>query len=181
MSNNLIRKYGDPILREVCKPVGKVSETERKIFTTMIELMDSNEGIGLAAPQIGISRRIIVAKFDSYLLKLIDPRIIEKKGEEILTEGCLSIPEVYIKVPRAKKIKVQALDEDGKTRVIQADGMLSRIIQHEVDHLNGILIIDYATEKEKDKIKNQLKRIKTHTKMILKVKNKAFSSMNKAI
>ena len=146
MSNNLIRKYGDPILREVCKPVGKVSETERKIFTTMIELMNSNEGIGLAAPQIGISRRIIVAKFDGYLLKLIDPRIIEKKGEEILTEGCLSIPEVYIKVPRAKKIKIQALDEDGKTRVIQADGMLSRIIQHEIDHLDGKLFIDYLTQ-----------------------------------
>lgn len=165
-----IARYGDPVLRKVCEPVKMVDKGVRKIFSRMVELMDSNEGVGLAAPQIGYSKRLIIAKEDNHILKLVNPEILERKGRQVLTEGCLSIPEVYVKIARAEKIKVEALDETGKKRIIKLQGILSRILQHEIDHLNGILIIDYIPDREKDKIKDHLRQLTSYSQMILRLR-----------
>lgn len=170
--NVWLRRYGDPILRKVCEPVGKIGSEERDIFFYMSKILFEKNALGIAAPQIGISRRMVVVRTDGSLLQLANPSILNKKGEDILTEGCLSIPEVFIKVPRAKKVKLTGIDEKGKKSIIEADGILARALQHEIDHLNGILIVDYAEPGKKDKIKKRLRELAENTRMILKIKNK---------
>lgn len=170
--NIWIRKYGDPILRKICQPVEKIGKIEKHTFSQMAEVLFKNHALGIAAPQIGLPWRIIAVRTDGRLLHLVNPTILEKEGEDVLTEGCLSIPEVFIKVPRFQKIKVQGVDEKGEKITVKAEGMLARVLQHEIDHLNGVLIIDYATEKKKDKIKDKLEQLADYTKMLLKIKNK---------
>jgi peptide deformylase len=167
---NWIVKYGDPILRKICEPVKEIGEEKRKVFSKMAELMIRNEGIGLAASQIGLSRRLVIASTDSHILKLANPQILEWEGREMLTEACLSIPEVYVKIARAQRIKVQALDENGRKRIIEAEGILSRILQHQIDHLNGILIVDYTPDRKNDKIKGRLRELASYSQMILRLK-----------
>ncbi|MBC7189787.1 peptide deformylase [Candidatus Aerophobetes bacterium] len=170
--NIWIRKYGDPNMREVCKPVEKIGKLEKQIFYQLYEALFGNCALGIAAPQIGFPRRIIAVRMDGYFLQLANPFILEKEGKSILTEGCLSIPEVFIKVPRFEKIKIQAIDETGKKIKLEAEGMLARTLQHEIDHLNGTLIVDYATEKKKAKIMDKLNQIAQNTRMLLKIKSK---------
>jgi peptide deformylase len=165
-----LHKYGDPILREKAKWVEKIGSEERDLFSYMVKIMSKNEGIGLAAPQVGIDKKIIIADTGKELLKLINPQILEKEGEDSLSEGCLSLPEIFVPVNRANKIKIEGLNEDKKLVRLTIEGFLARILQHEIDHLNGVLIIDYASSIEKEKIKNNLERIANHTKMILKIK-----------
>jgi len=138
----------------------------------MAKIMYENEGIGLAAPQVGVDKRIIIVHTDKGLLKLINPKILEKEGEDSLSEGCLSLPEIFVKVNRAERIKIEGLNEEGKSIKLKAEDFLARVIQHEIDHLNGVLIIDYATETRKEKIKDNLEKIANHTRMIFEVKNR---------
>jgi len=167
-----VRKFGDPILREKAKWVEKITSEERDLLFRMARIMAENEGVGLAAPQLGINKRIIIADTGKSLLKLINPQILEKEGEDLLSEGCLSLPEVFVPVNRASKIKIEGLNENKKIINLTIEGFLARIIQHEIDHLNGVLIIDYASPGRKEKIKNNLEKIANHTRMILKVKEK---------
>ncbi|MCD6231573.1 peptide deformylase [Candidatus Aerophobetes bacterium] len=167
-----VRKFGDPILREKAKWVEKITSEERDLLFCMARIMAENEGVGLAAPQLGINKRIIIADTGKSLLKLINPQILEREGEDLLSEGCLSLPEVFVPVNRASKIKIEGLNENKKIINLTIEGFLARIIQHEIDHLNGVLIIDYASPERKEKIKNNLEKIANHTRMILKVKEK---------
>lgn len=169
MSDLKLRKYGDPILRKKAKRVEKISYEERDLLSYMVRIMSENEGVGLAAPQIGMDKRIIIADMGKELLKIINPQILEGEGENSLSEGCLSLPEIFIPVNRANKIKIEGLNEDKKLLRLTIEGFLARIIQHEIDHLNGVLIIDYATLVKKEKIKNNLEKIVNHTKMIFEV------------
>ena len=169
MSDLKLRKYGDPILRKKAKRVKKISYEERDLLSYMVKIMSENEGVGLAAPQIGMDKRIIIADMGKKLLKIINPQILEEEGENSLSEGCLSLPEIFIPVNRANKIKIEGLNEDKKLLRLTIAGFLARIIQHEIDHLNGVLIIDYATLVKKEKIKNNLEKIANHTKMIFEV------------
>ncbi len=169
--NIWLRKYGDPILRKVCQPVEKIGGEEKDIFFHMKRILLEKNALGIAAPQIGIPRRMLIVRIDGYLLQLANPVILEKNGRDILTEGCLSIPEIFIKVPRVKKVKVMGIDEKGKKKMIEIEGILARAIQHEIDHLNGILIVDYATPNKKEKIKKRLDNLAEHTKMVLRVKS----------
>jgi len=163
MSNLRLRRYGDPILRRKAKWV---------LLSSMAKIMYENEGIGLAAPQIGVDKRIIIVDTGKGLLKLINPQVIEEEGEDSLSEGCLSLPEIFVPVNRAKRIRIEGLNEDKKLVKLRIEGFLARVIQHEVDHLNGVLIIDYATEKRMRRIKDNLERIANHTKMVLEIENK---------
>lgn len=172
MSDLKLRKYGDPILRKKAKRVEKISYEERDLLSYMVRIMSENEGVGLAAPQIGMDKRIIIADIGKELLKIINPQILEGEGENSLSEGCLSLPEIFIPVNRANKIKIEGLSEDKKLLRLTIEGFLARIIQHEIDHLNGVLIIDYATLVKKEKIKNNLEKIANHTKMIFEVNKK---------
>lgn len=155
-----IKIYGDPILRKKALRVDKVGEEEILIVESMVETMNANEGVGLAAPQIGINKQIIVVKNDQNVIKLFNPVILEKQGEEEAEEGCLSVPEVYVKVKRASHVLVEGLNEKGQLTKIEAEGLTARILQHEIDHLSGVLIVDYASPISKVLVKKQLKKLR---------------------
>jgi len=138
-----LRFYPEAILRRKTQPVKKFDEELHRILKEMAQIMYTNKGVGLAANQVGLDLSLLVADAGDKLYKLVNPKIILKQGKEIMEEGCLSIPGICVKVKRAKKIKVQAQDEYGKPLIIETEGLLSRILQHEIDHLKGKLIIDY--------------------------------------
>jgi peptide deformylase len=152
--------YGDYILRKKAKLVKSVAEPERKTLEEMLSVMRNSGGIGLAAPQVGLAKRLIVVEYQDSLLMLANPKIVKKEGIDFLEEGCLSFPEIVVKIKRPKKIIVEALDKDNKKVKIEADFILSRALQHEIDHLNGKLIIDYASLLEKLRIRKKIKQIR---------------------
>lgn len=134
----------NPTLREKCKKVPKVNSNIIKLLENMADTMYAAEGVGLAAPQIGITKRVVVIDVGEGLIELINPVIISKEGEETDAEGCLSLPGVAGEVTRAARVKVKALDRNGKEQEYTGEGLLARAFQHEVDHLDGILFIDLA-------------------------------------
>ncbi|HEX6971842.1 MAG TPA: peptide deformylase [Limnochordia bacterium] len=140
-----IRLEGDPILRRKAKPVPAVTKRIAKLVRDMRETMYAAEGIGLAAPQVGVSERVIVVDVGEGFYALINPVIVAADGRDIDKEGCLSIPGVTGYVERAAQIVVTGLDERGRPTRLEADGLFARAIQHEVDHLDGILFTDKAT------------------------------------
>ncbi len=139
-----IKKYPHPILRKKCELVEAVSMQEIELFEKMVFTMRAFNGIGLAAPQIGMSRQLIVADTGEGTIKLANPQIIEVKGNDKMVEGCLSIPGADVEVKRRYKVTVKGLNEKGKIVEIKAKGLLARVLQHEIDHLKGKLIIDYS-------------------------------------
>lgn len=138
-----IVKFPNPILRKKAAHVKKVGKAEKEILSDMAETMYLNHGVGLAANQVGIDKQCAVIDVGEGLLKLINPVITRKSGMDAMEEGCLSVPETCISVKRALKISVDFMDEDGRVSRIEAEGLLARAIQHEIDHLSGVLIIDY--------------------------------------
>jgi peptide deformylase len=154
-----IKVFGDLVLRKKAKTVARVTGQARDILSQMARLMYDASGIGLAAPQIGISESMIVIDIGSGLYKLINPLIAKRQGRQVLEEGCLSVPGVCIKVPRARQVVVKALDENGKNLTIEAEGLLACVFQHEIDHLEGKLIVDYVSFFKKLLLKKKIKKI----------------------
>lgn len=147
MAIRIIVKDPDPVLREVCKPVQKITPNIHKLLNDMVDTMYEAEGVGLAAPQIGILKRVIVmdcGEEHGGLIELINPEVIETEGEQFGPEGCLSIPNMTGDVRRAQRVKVKGLNRDGKEIVVEGRDLLARCILHEVDHLNGVLYTDLA-------------------------------------
>jgi len=137
-----IKKYGEPILRKKTQPVGEVDDEIRKLIGFMVTKMYEVNGAGLAANQIGLDLNMAVLDAGNGLKILINPRLIKSEGKQIDEEGCLSFPGVYFKVKRPKYVEVEALDKFGNLQKIKASDLEARAICHEVDHLNGKLIID---------------------------------------
>ncbi|MBI4115232.1 MAG: peptide deformylase [Candidatus Omnitrophica bacterium] len=140
-----IRTYPDPILQKKAEPVSRFGTEEQRLFDDMIKTMYTADGVGLAAPQVGISKRILVAsptmtQGEEYVF--INPEILEARGREMGLEGCLSLPGISGEIPRAKVVRFRALDREGKPLEIEVKDFFARIIQHEIDHLNGVLLID---------------------------------------
>lgn len=154
-----IRKLGDSALRKRSHPIRKITQAHRDILSEMARLMYDNSGIGLAMPQVGFNENMIVADIGSGLYKLINPVIVARKGWQVNEEGCLSIPGVCVSVRRAKKIVVEAMNECAEKVEIRAEGLLACVLQHEIDHLKGRLIIDYASFLEKIKIKSRIRKL----------------------
>lgn len=154
-----IRIYGDPVLREKAHPVRELNPQTKKLIEDMAETMYGNEGVGLAANQIGIGEQIMTVDVGEGLLILVNPRVMESCGEESAQEGCLSLPDIKVEVRRARKIKVRGLNEEGKEIEMEAGGLLARAIQHEIDHLNGILITDRIGFARRQLINSRLKRL----------------------
>ena len=153
-------KLGQDILREKSEPIPEVTDEIRTLAEDMFETMIATEGVGLAGPQIGKNIRIFVAIADDDVRRVfINPQII-KTSEELsdYDEGCLSIPQVYETIRRPAKVTVQAINEHGKPFTLEADGLLARIIQHEYDHLEGILFIDRGNKDFAEKTEEQFKR-----------------------
>lgn len=143
-----IREYPDPVLREKCFPIERISGEERDLFEQMLFIMRRFKGIGLAAPQVGISRTLIVADIGNGALCLANPMLLKIQGSEEDEECCLSIPGAQVLVNRPAEVIVGGLNEKGKSVVIEAKGLLARVLQHELDHLEGRLIIDYLNSSD---------------------------------
>ena len=152
---------GEPILRKQTPAVEKVTQAERELFDEMLKVMRRANGIGLAANQVGIDKQMCVICIEDRVLKLANPKVIKKKGQEAIEEGCLSLPGITVKVQRAREITCQALDENNQQIEFEACDLLSRAIQHEIDHLTGKLIIDYASVWQKVALKEKIKQLKS--------------------
>ena len=151
-----IRKYGDPILRETCQPLNEISDATRLLIDDMAKTMYEYKGVGLAASQVGVRERVVIVDSNQELISLVNPEILSREGREVASEGCLSIPDVEVDVERATKIIVEGLDREGKRVELTLDGLVAREMQHEIDHLNGILIIDYLSFVKRQLVKKRL-------------------------
>lgn len=146
---------GNPVLKKKAKSVKKVTPAHLKLMEDMLETMIAAPGIGLAAPQVGISERIIVVRVEDAVYCLVNPKIIKKSGKEVCYEGCLSVPGLEAPVERYGEVSVQALDKTGKPVTINADGLLAVVFQHEIDHLDGILFIEKVKDPSEIRIKTK--------------------------
>ncbi len=156
-----ILHFPDPRLREIAQPVEHVDDGVRQFIDDMFETMYAAPGIGLAATQVNVAKRIIVIDISEEKdqpLCLINPEILDLDGIEEMEEGCLSVPGVYERVQRADRVRVSALDRDGQTVEIQADGLLAVCIQHEIDHLDGKLFVDYLSQLKRTRIRKKLEK-----------------------
>lgn len=143
-----IRKDGDPVLRKICRPVTEYNERLWTLLDDMADTMYAANGVGLAAPQVGILKRVVVIDVGEGLMELINPEIIKASGAQVGQEGCLSIPGVWGDVERPAKVKVQAMDRHGNVCTYRASNLLAVAMCHELDHLDGILYKDKATNLE---------------------------------
>jgi len=148
-------------LRRRSKPVSKVADAERSILEQMAELMRLSGGVGLAAPQVGINKQMVMVDVGNGLVTLINPRILKKTGFEVMEEGCLSLPGVYVKVRRPRKIVVSGYNEQNEKITLNACDLFARALQHEIDHLRGRLIIDYANLFAKMRLRKKLKSLES--------------------
>ena len=156
-----ILKFPDPRLRHQARPVERVDNDVRRLVDDMFDTMYDAPGIGLAAPQVNVSRRVITIDISDHRdapLCLINPVILERRGEEMREEGCLSVPDFFEEVRRADWIRFSALDRDGKTVEIEAEGLLAVCVQHELDHLDGKLFVDYLSSLKRQRIRKKLEK-----------------------
>ena len=155
-----VLRYGDPALRRRAAPVGEVTPEVRATIADMTETMYDEVGIGLAAPQVGIALRlIVVADEDGRSVQaLLNPAIVDRGGEATGEEGCLSIPGVFAPVTRSAWVKIEAQDVNGGPLAIRATGLRARVLQHEIDHLDGVLFIDRVDPVTRDRIKRKIKK-----------------------
>ena len=161
MALRTILHYPDPRLRQVAKPVEQVDDEIRALVDDMAETMYAAPGIGLAAIQVNVARRVVVIDLSETrdaLRVLINPEILERDGQQVFEEGCLSVPGIFDEVERARHVRVRALDRDGQPYEIEADGLLATCIQHEIDHLDGKVFVDYLSRLKQTRIRKKLEK-----------------------
>lgn len=172
MSILTIRQYPDPVLRVDCPAVESFDASLRELCESMIETMHAAPGVGLAAPQVGVETRLAVVDATAgeepgHLIVLVNPEIVESTGSEVDVEGCLSIAGISDKVERRFRVVVEAQDLDGEPQRIEAEGLEARAIQHEIDHLDGILFTDRLTGLRKERARRKLRRLQKDVAEIL--------------
>lgn len=162
-----ILHFPDERLRHRCVPVDDVNDETRQLIDNMFETMYAADGIGLAAAQVNVPLRVMVIDLarhenqqEDSALVFINPEIIDDSGSEVMEEGCLSVPDTFAKVERAETIKVRALDREGVPFELEADGLLAVCIQHEIDHLDGKLFVDYLSPLKRDRIRKKLLKLR---------------------
>ncbi|MEA2031024.1 MAG: peptide deformylase [candidate division Zixibacteria bacterium] len=166
MAERPIVIYGDPVLRKVCEPVDKINQGTKDLVSDLTDTLKKAKGLGLAAPQIGVLKRVFILDLSAIditasIKVFINPEILETSEEETeIEEGCLSFPELYQKIFRPAKVKVRAMDLDGTQFEYWADAIEARAILHESDHLEGVLFIDRMSYLTKTMIRGRLKKIK---------------------
>ena len=165
-----IRLYGDPCLRKKSISVKDIGPSERLLIKSMLETMYAYKGIGLAAPQVGINQRILVADIGDGPVVIINPVIVRKSGNAVMEEGCLSIPGINVDIRRAERIIVKYLDHNNRLVERHFHDLMARVILHETDHLNGKLIIDYASFTQRRKLKKQLEEIENQNPSDIQIK-----------
>ena len=161
MARMPILRYPDPRLYRKASPVDRVDEAVKRLVDDMAETMYAAPGVGLAATQVDVHKRVIVidtSEARDSLLMLINPEIVSREGTQFLEEGCLSLPGIYEPVERAQRIRVKALNRTGEVFELEADELLSVCIQHEVDHLEGKVFVDYLSRLKRDRIRAKLEK-----------------------
>ena len=153
-----VRLYGDPCLETKSKAVKDVGPVERMLIAAMFETMIAYKGVGLAAPQVGINEQIFVVDTGKEIFVAINPKIIKSVGSEVMEEGCLSIPRVLVDIKRAKNVWVEFTNEENRQVRAQLNGLVARVFLHEYDHLQGKLILDYLSPKDRARIVSQIKK-----------------------
>lgn len=156
-----ILRYPDPRLHKKAAPVAEIDDSIRRLVQDMAETMYEAPGIGLAATQVDVHKRVIVidvSEDKSRLLALINPVIVERNGEQVCEEGCLSVPGIYEKVSRAETVRVSALDVDGRSIDFHADGLLAVCVQHEIDHLDGKVFVEHLSRLKQARIRTRLEK-----------------------
>ncbi len=160
-----IKKFNEPVLRKKCEEVKKIDKKMKKFIVDVAQTMKEGQGVGLAAPQVGVSKRVIIVATDlagQRILEMVNPKIMKKGKEiEIEEEGCLSFPGIFLKIKRAKEVEVEGLDINGDEVKLKAKGLLARVFQHEIDHLDGILFFNRLGFFQKIKFKIKYPRIRT--------------------
>jgi peptide deformylase len=152
--------YPEPVLREKALPIEIVDDDLRRLSDEMFDAMYGDDGVGLAAPQIGVSKRLIVIDVDGDAVAMINPEIVESSLEKATQEeGCLSVPGIRLDITRPAAVRVKGMGIDEKVLDYRAEGLLARAFQHEIDHLNGVLIIDHASSVQKILFKNKLRKL----------------------
>ena len=159
-----LRYYGDPVLRQRARDIAAVDDLTKKQAERMFEIMYEHEGIGLAANQVGMLKRLVVLDVpledeQRAVLVLINPKLLSRTGKDVGEEGCLSIPDVRADVARAAELKVQATDLDGRLFEFECEGLLARAVQHEIDHLDGVLFVDKVNVVRRKLLEGRLKEI----------------------
>lgn len=147
-----LRFFPDDVLRKICEPVERFDAELRELIAEMLVLMRTHEGIGLAAPQVGITKRLFVCEIENHSLSLINPIIKNISGQGEMIEGCLSLPEVQVNVTRSDCIHVHGRDLKGQKKKYEFTGLWARVVQHEMDHLDGVLICDYGENLQPKKL-----------------------------
>lgn len=154
-----VRRYGDPRLRRKAEPVSAITPEIKALIADLVETMYHQVGIGIAAPQVGVSLRVIIVDDgEGGTRALVNPVITAQGGRAVAEEGCLSIPGIFAQVERAEWVDVEALDGDGQLFRFRARGLQARVIQHEIDHLDGLLFIDRLEKATRDRIKRKIKK-----------------------
>ncbi len=156
-----ILHFPDSRLRAKARPVSEVDDDVRRLIDDMFETMYAAPGIGLAAIQVNVHKRVVVidvSREQNEPRVFINPEILERDGEEEMDEGCLSVPGIYERVKRAERIRVRALDRDGQPFELEADGLLAVCVQHEIDHLDGKLFVDYLSQLKRNRIRKKLEK-----------------------
>ena len=154
-----ILEYPDPRLRTVAKPVAQVDDATRRLIDDMFETMYEAPGIGLAATQVDVHLRLLVldvSEDKNRPMVFINPEVLESEGGQVYQEGCLSVPGIYADVKRAERVRVSALDRDGKAFEVDAEGLLAVCIQHEMDHLAGKVFVDYLSPLKREQVRKKL-------------------------
>lgn len=153
-----IHEYPDSVLREAAKPVERFDDELKAFLEDMWETMKENDGVGLAAPQVGVDRQIAVVQWQGKRYVLINPRVVYSEGKDIHEEGCLSAPGVYEEVARPTRIVVEAQDEEGNAYRIEEEGFMARALAHEIDHLQGRLFFDRLSPIKRQMVKRKLQK-----------------------
>jgi len=152
-----IKKYPDPVLKKKAVEIAEISSDIKRLAQDLAETMVKRDGVGLAAQQVGELKRIIAVQTEESPIVFINPKIIKKSKEtEVMEEGCLSFPNLYLKIKRPREVEIEALSIDGEKKQIKAEGLLVRVLQHEIDHLDGILFIDRIGFFQRLKLKKKL-------------------------
>ena len=146
-----IVKLGDDVLRKKCRAVTMIDSKTHELLDDMAQTMHAANGVGLAAPQVGLLKRIVVIDVGDGVIELINPEIIACSGEQTDDEGCLSVPDKFLPVSRPNVVKVRALDRYGKSFIMEGEGLLARAFCHEIDHLDGKIFLDVYKEQQKNK------------------------------
>jgi peptide deformylase len=155
-----IRTFGDPVLKTKASPVTEIDGKVARLVDDMFDsLYTTDTGVALAAPQIGVQKQIVVWDIDDQAMAIINPVVVESDGEFVYTEGCLSIPELYVDILRPNKVLVRGITIDGDEVEIEADEFMGRMFQHEIDHLNGVLMFDRMTPDQRKEAMTEYRRL----------------------